>query len=135
MAQQDSICVIQLLIALNAFAVLLLLAFSSSWTATVAAGCTMAVLLCVLGPEAVARFRQPAAGAAGLATVRGAEQPLLRASRVLGTSAGVSVQHSLSVGQVCDDLPTCCRLQGAHDRSQQADRPAASLCWRNKQPQ
>jgi hypothetical protein len=98
MAQQDSMRNTQLLIALNAFAVLLLLVFSSSWTATVAAGCMMAVLLYVLGPEAVARLRQPAGGA-GLATVRGAEQPLSRASRTLGTTAGVSVQTFLSVGR------------------------------------
>lgn len=127
MAQQDSIRNTQLLIALNAFAVLLLLAFSSSWTATVAAGCMMAVLLYVLGPEAVARVTQPAAGAAGVATVRGVEQPLLRASRAVDTSGGVS-----AVLVCLHGVLTCCQLHCADDKAQQANSAAANLFWRSR---
>lgn len=86
MAQQDSIRTTQLLIGLNTFAVLLLVAFGSSWTATAAAGCMMFVLLYVLSPGAV---RQATHGPPGLLNdsvpkVQGIAQPLRQLSRSLG---------------------------------------------------
>jgi hypothetical protein len=88
MAQQDSSRNTQLLVGLNAFALLLLLGFSGGWAATFAAGCLMAVLLYVLGFEAVGWLRQPAAAAEAVSlrrssVTRGAEQPLRKASRSL----------------------------------------------------
>lgn len=106
MAQQDSARNMQLLVGLNALALLLLLGFSGGWAATFAAGCILAVLLYVLGLEAVGWIiRQPAAVAeavslrrSSVTLARGPEQPLRRASRSLGgATAAVSDtrQHTL----------------------------------------
>lgn len=104
MVQQDSARNMQLLVGLNAFALLLLLGSSGGWTATIAAGCILAALLYVLGLGAVGWIRQPAAAAeavslrrSSVTLARGAEQPLRKASRSLGgTTAAVSA-HSITL--------------------------------------
>lgn len=101
MAQQDSARNMQLLVGLNAFALLLLLGFSGGWTATIAAGCILAALLYVLGLGAVGWMRQPAAAAeavslrcSSVTLARGTEQPLRKASRSLGgATAAVSARR------------------------------------------
>lgn len=97
-AQQDSARCTQLLMAINASAALLLLGCSGGWTAAVAAGCMLSVLLYVLSPAVFGRHKQHTAATAGellrrssLEAVRGHKRQLSQVSRTAGgAAAGVS---------------------------------------------
>jgi len=91
--------VTQLLIAINAAAVLLLLGFTGTWTASLVAAGLLAVLLYTVGPELLRSLRrQQAPHAAGgllrhssVAGGQGLDRQLSRMSRTAaGVPAGVS---------------------------------------------
>jgi hypothetical protein len=96
-AQQDSARCTQLLMAINASAALLLLGCSGGWTAAVAAGCMLSVLLYVSSPAVFGSHKQHLAATAGellrrssLEAVRGHKRQLSQVSRSAGgVAAGV----------------------------------------------
>lgn len=84
----------QLLMAINASAAVLLLSCSGGWTAAIAAGCMLAMLLYALGPAAFSRSKQPLDSTAELLrrssveTARGHRRQLSRLSRTAGGTVG-----------------------------------------------
>lgn len=94
MSQQDQMRVTQLLIAINAAAVLLLLGFTGTWTASLVAASLLAVLLYTVGPELLRslRWQQAPHAAGGLlrhSSVVGGQGLERQLSRMSRTTAGV----------------------------------------------